>query len=101
MADERVGLPSSLCWFILISLHSWSPDRKLHELGRWNQYRLHDGVEGFMLRLLTSTLQWRYEQAQVFLADMRANLRDYRTHAYLPVTVCYGRKPSNAPRSAT
>lgn len=50
-----------------------------------------------MLRLLTSTLQWPYERAQAFLAQMRANLRDYRTHAYLPVTFCYGRKPENAP----
>lgn len=48
-----------------------------------------------MLRLLTSTLEWSYERAQVFLAQMRASLRDYQTHAYLPVTVVYARKPEN------
>lgn len=50
-----------------------------------------------MLRLLTSTLQWPYEKAQNFLDQMRTNLHDYRTHAYLPVTVCYAQKPANAP----
>ena len=31
----------------------WSTDPKLKELGMWNQLRMMDGVEGFMLRLLT------------------------------------------------
>lgn len=53
-----------------------------------------------MLRLLTSTLQWPYDQAQDFLARMRANLRDYHTHAYLPVTVCYAQKPLDGPSVA-
>jgi hypothetical protein len=97
VADERVCLLILAPVCARLNLCSWSSDRKLHELGRWNQYRLHDGVEGFMLRLLTSTLQWPYDQAQDFLAGMRANLRDYRTHAYLPVTVCYAQKPLDAP----
>ncbi|KAL2811710.1 S-adenosyl-L-methionine-dependent methyltransferase [Aspergillus granulosus] len=76
-------------------MNGWSSDPKLHELGRWNQYRLHGGVEGFMLRLLTATLHWPYETAQVHLARMRASLRDFRTHAYLPGTAVYARKPLN------
>ncbi|KAJ5081276.1 S-adenosyl-L-methionine-dependent methyltransferase [Penicillium alfredii] len=77
-------------------MNGWSDDRKLHELGRWNQFRLHGGLETFMLRLLTSTLEWPYSQAQVFLARMRVSLRDYRTHAYLPLTVVTARKPLSA-----
>lgn len=37
-------------------MNGWSADPRLKEIGRWNQLRLHDGVEGFMLRLLTTTL---------------------------------------------
>ncbi|KAK2871771.1 hypothetical protein FQN49_002853 [Arthroderma sp. PD_2] len=73
----------------------WSRDPKLRELGRWNQVRLHGGVEGYMLRLLTVSLQWPYEEAQVFLAQMRAALRDYKTNAYLPGTIVYARKPTD------
>jgi SAM-dependent methyltransferase len=35
-------------------VNGWSSDPVLKEIGRWNQLRLHDGVESFMLRLLTS-----------------------------------------------
>lgn len=45
-----------------------------------------------MLRRLT-TLQWSYERAQVFLAQMCACLQDHRAHAYIPGTVVYARKP--------
>jgi hypothetical protein len=94
----------------LMGFARWSSDPKLHELvsrlhslisdradssvqGRWNQFRLNGGIEGFMLRLLTTTLGWSYERSQVHLARMRTELRDYRTHAYLPGTVVYARKP--------
>ncbi|KAM5443225.1 hypothetical protein MferCBS31731_001542 [Microsporum ferrugineum] len=76
-------------------MNGWSKDPKLRELGRWNQVRLHGGVEGYMLRLLTTALQWPYEEAQLFLAQMRAALRDYKTNAYLPGTIVYARKPTD------
>jgi hypothetical protein len=34
-----------------------------------------------------------FEAAQLFLAEMRATLKDYSAHAYLPGTVVYARKP--------
>jgi SAM-dependent methyltransferase len=37
-------------------MNGWSKDPLQREIGRWNQLRLHDGVEGFMLRLLTNAL---------------------------------------------
>jgi hypothetical protein len=75
-------------------------DKKMYELGRWNQLRLHDGIEGMMMRLMTTALgvsqhailgyinrcsqgQWDYERAQLHLAQMRKALKDYKTHAFL------------------
>jgi SAM-dependent methyltransferase len=34
-------------------MNGWPDDRKLKNIGRWNQLRLHEGIEGFMIRLLT------------------------------------------------
>ncbi|KAG0648200.1 Velvet complex subunit LAE1 [Hyphodiscus hymeniophilus] len=70
--------------------------KKLRELGRWNQLRLYYGVEGFMLRLLTTVKGWPYEKAQDYLVEMQAALMDLSVHAYLVVTVVYGRKPGGA-----
>lgn len=77
----------------ILTVIRWSSDPKLRDLGRWNQVRLHDGVEGYMLRLLTVSLEWPLDQAQIFLAQMRSTLRDYKANAYLPGTVVYARKP--------
>ncbi|KAE8137914.1 S-adenosyl-L-methionine-dependent methyltransferase [Aspergillus pseudotamarii] len=49
--------------------------------------------EGFGLRLLTSTLKWPDDEAQLFLAKMCRCLGNLKTHAYLPVTVVVARKP--------
>jgi SAM-dependent methyltransferase len=35
-------------------MNGWSKDPKLRELGRWNQLRLYDGIEGMMIRMLTN-----------------------------------------------
>jgi SAM-dependent methyltransferase len=34
-------------------INSWPDDPKLKNLGRFNQFRLNDGCEGFVLRILT------------------------------------------------
>lgn len=34
-------------------MNGWPENRKLKDIGRWNQLRLHGGIESFMLRLLT------------------------------------------------
>ncbi|KAF2727590.1 S-adenosyl-L-methionine-dependent methyltransferase [Polyplosphaeria fusca] len=74
-------------------MNGWAQDKKLKNIGRWNQLRLHQGIEGFMLRLLTQVGGWSVARAQVFLAEMRRELKSTKTHAYLPGTVVYGRKP--------
>ncbi|PMD49341.1 S-adenosyl-L-methionine-dependent methyltransferase [Hyaloscypha bicolor E] len=75
---------------------SW---QRLREIGVWNQLRLYDGVEGFMLRLLTVAGGWTYDNAQAFLARMREEIKDLKIHAYLNVTVVYGRKPGGKARA--
>jgi SAM-dependent methyltransferase len=35
-------------------MNEWSSDPKMRELGRWNQLRVTQGIEGFALRMLTA-----------------------------------------------
>ncbi|KAL6703740.1 hypothetical protein ACN47E_009121 [Coniothyrium glycines] len=74
-------------------MNGWSAEPKAKEIGRWNQLRLMGGVEGFMLRLLTQVGGWSVARAQRHLAQMQRELKSTRTHAYLPGTVVYARKP--------
>jgi len=90
---ERAGFVDVTEVYYKWPINGWPTDPRMREIGRWNQLRLHDGVEGFMLRLLTTALKWSYERSQIFLAEMRKAVKDYKTHAYLEGTVVYGRKP--------
>ena len=66
-------------------MNGWARhDEKLKNIGRWNQLRMHEGIEGFMMRLLTQVEGWSVARAQLFLAEMRRELRNYKVHAYLP-----------------
>lgn len=46
-------------------MNGWSSNPRQKEIGRWNQLRLHDGIEGFMLRLLTTVLGVRFMQPEI------------------------------------
>ena len=75
-------------------MNHWPKHRHFKEIGRWNQLRMTEGLEGFMIRLLTSVGGWSYERAQVFLAQMRQELKDTKTHAFLDLSVVYAQKPA-------
>jgi SAM-dependent methyltransferase len=81
---ERAGFVDAVEVPYMWPMNGWPRDPKLKEIGRWNQLRLHSGIEGFMLRLLTSVGGWPYDRSQLFLAEMRQNLRNGTCHAYLP-----------------
>lgn len=63
----------------------WSSDPKLKMLGRWNQLRCQQGIEGFVMRSLTTVGGWSYTEVQAFLGKVRDALKDRTLHAYLDV----------------
>ncbi|KAG5754838.1 hypothetical protein H9Q70_002549 [Fusarium xylarioides] len=78
---------------IKVPIGTWPKDKTLKQWGAWNRHFLLQGLEGFSIRRLTEMLGWKYEDAQLFLADMRKELTNPALHAYLDVTVFYGQKP--------
>ncbi|KAI1066399.1 hypothetical protein LB506_008276 [Fusarium annulatum] len=82
---------------IKVPIGTWPKDKTLKQWGAWNRHFLLQGLEGFSIRGLTEMLGWKYEDAQLFLADMRRELTNPALHAYLDVsgrsTVFYGQKP--------
>ncbi|EFR03995.1 UMTA [Nannizzia gypsea CBS 118893] len=63
----------------------WGKDKQIKRLGQWNLLHCEEGIEGWAMALLTRVMQWTYEDVQIFLAKMRAGLRDPKTHAYFYV----------------
>ncbi|KAI2603667.1 S-adenosyl-L-methionine-dependent methyltransferase [Hypoxylon sp. NC1633] len=78
---------------IKVPIGPWAKDKKLKEWGYWNLCFLSDGLEGFALRGMTTVLGWPIEKVQLYLAQLRKELKDPIIHSYLYLHVVYGQKP--------
>ncbi|OJD29405.1 sam dependent methyltransferase [Diplodia corticola] len=71
----------------------WARDARMKELGRWSRLHLLEGVENWTLAMLTRVLGYSFEEAQVWIAKIKADVRDPAVRAYHDMYVCYARKP--------
>jgi len=77
--------------------NQWSGDRKERLLGVWTQAQIDNGMlESVSTRLFMMKLGWSQEKLDAFLAKVNADTKNPNIHAYSPVTVVYGRKPTSA-----
>ncbi len=72
---------------------TWPKDPKLKEIGIWTRENLLQGLEGFALALFTRVHGWSVEEVQLFLVDVRKDLKNSNIHWYVPMYTIYGRKP--------
>ena len=54
-------------------------------IGLWNLANLHDNLSGISMALFTRGLGWTAEELEVFLVDVRREMKDTRIHAYFDV----------------
>jgi len=79
----------------------WAKDQRLKLIGAFEMENLLYGLSGMVTRLFGKGLNWSPEQVQVFLVDVRNEIRRRNMHVYWPYYVVYGRKPGgDAPKSA-
>lgn len=72
----------------------WPEDRRFKEIGRYVWAALDNDLEGYMLRLLTKVHGWSEEDALLFVARLRKEMRSKEVHAYIRFKVVVGRKPN-------
>jgi len=75
-------------------LSPWPKDKRSKTLGQWNMWNALQGMEGFCMALLTRVLNWSVEEVQLFLVEVRKDIKNPMIHAYMPVYFVYGQKPS-------
>ena len=65
-----------------LALGPWAKDRRLKEIGMYNLLQLEEGIEGVCLGILTQGVEpWSFEEVQVFLGQLRKEMRDRKIHA--------------------
>ncbi|KAM4061148.1 methyltransferase [Hirsutella rhossiliensis] len=75
--------------------NSWPKERKFKEIGIWTYENLGNGASGLSMALFTRALGWKSEEVEVFLVDVRKQMRDRSIHAYWPIYVVYAQKPEH------
>ncbi|RDW73611.1 S-adenosyl-L-methionine-dependent methyltransferase-5 [Coleophoma crateriformis] len=71
----------------------WPRGKRFKELGMWTLENISTGLEGLSLALFTRGLQWSKEELEVFLVDVRKDMKNTRIHSYWPIRVTSARKP--------
>ncbi|KAH7157246.1 hypothetical protein B0J13DRAFT_603046 [Dactylonectria estremocensis] len=94
-AMKEAGLSGVIERRLKLPLGPWPKDKKLRSWGAWNRQFLLQALEGFSIRGLTEMLGWSFNDAQLFLMDMRNELLNPSVHAYGEVTIIYGQKLEN------
>ncbi|KAF4821821.1 Secondary metabolism regulator LAE1 [Colletotrichum siamense] len=64
--------------------NTWPADPRYKLLGEWAHENCMSGIEGWIMAPLTRALGWKKEEVQVFLVEIRKELRDRSIHAYWP-----------------
>ncbi|KKZ65271.1 hypothetical protein EMCG_08878 [[Emmonsia] crescens] len=78
---------------------TWPKDKKLKEVGRFQQLQVLQALEPYSLFLFTKILDWSVEETQVLLASVRQDLKNREIHMYSWVHFTYGRKPEDATKA--
>ncbi|KAF5962590.1 methyltransferase [Fusarium bulbicola] len=63
----------------------WPKDQKCKELGSWTLENISSGLDGISIALFTRVLGWSKPQLDVFLTDVRKDLKNPSIHAYWPI----------------
>ncbi|KAG4440779.1 hypothetical protein IFR05_003766 [Cadophora sp. M221] len=89
----RVGYTDVTVKYFVWPMNRWPKDPKYKEMGIWNCENFTSGLSGISMALFTRVFGWTPEQLEVFLVDVRKDMKDTRIHAYWPIYTIYARKP--------
>ena len=67
------------------AMNTWPEDDKDKTVGLWTMTNFLEGVSGFSMAYFVRHLGWTPEDVQVFLVDVRKEVKDTSKHGYFPM----------------
>ncbi|KAF4953755.1 hypothetical protein FGADI_5748 [Fusarium gaditjirri] len=79
-------------------LNKWPKDPKHKQIGSWAQQNTLDALAALSLAVFTrpdgqGALGWSKEEVEVFLTDVRKDIKNVNIHSYWPIWSMYATKP--------
>lgn len=86
-------------------LSRWPKDPKHKQIGIWAQQNTLDALAALSLAVFTRPdgqggLGWSKEEVEVFLTDVRKDIKNVNIHSYWPIWSVYATKPEEADRKS-
>jgi hypothetical protein len=72
---------------------TWPRDKKMKEVGRYQQLQQIKAVEAYTPALFTRVLGWEKTEVEVLVAKVRNELVDKNLHLYVELYFIWGQKP--------
>lgn len=76
-------------------LNRWPMDENMKKRGTWAGENLASGMEGFCMAFFTKIFGWSKEQVMELVEQARAQVKDKKSHTYMPVVFVWARKPAS------
>ncbi|KAF4840238.1 Secondary metabolism regulator LAE1 [Colletotrichum siamense] len=74
-------------------INDWPKHQYYKDLGTLNYENTFDALEAMCVALFTRVLKWKRHEVNVFLINVRKDLKNRAYHAYFPIPIIVGRKP--------
>ncbi|KAH8789719.1 S-adenosyl-L-methionine-dependent methyltransferase, partial [Hyaloscypha finlandica] len=78
---------------IKVPIGAWPKDLRLKEQGRWLQAQMLDSIEPISLGYCSRILKWSDAKTQVFMAGVRNEFLNHKTHLFVYCHFIHGRRP--------
>lgn len=73
----------------------WPRDKKMKEIGRFQQYQQISAVEAYTPALFTRVLGWDKVEVDILIAKVKKELKDKNLHLYVEIYFVSGQKPES------
>jgi cyclopropane fatty-acyl-phospholipid synthase-like methyltransferase len=77
-------------------INRWPRDKRMKEMASWIQQNYLQGLQAFSMAYFTRGLQWKPEELEVFLMEVRKQAKDRNSHIYMPISFFWAQKPYDA-----
>ncbi|KAI3544998.1 TAM domain methyltransferase [Colletotrichum filicis] len=74
-------------------INPWAKEPRYKKLGLWTQDNFGSALQGLCMALFTRVLEWTREEVEVFLINVRNDVKNTNYHAYFRIYCVVGRKP--------
>jgi len=72
----------------------WPRNLRLKKVGLFEMVNMIEGIQGLTMMLLTRCLGWTATEVELFLMDVRKDVKNKKLHSYYHFFVVFGRKPT-------